>query len=47
LSSASPTKGYTSIQNQQTVSLDLQHLGYTTMKTNNGLAILGLVLADD
>jgi hypothetical protein len=39
--------GYTSIQTQQTVSLDLEHLGYTTTKTNRGLAIIGLVLADD
>jgi putative DNA primase/helicase len=39
--------GYTLTQIQQTVTRNLEHLGYTTTKTNKGLAILGLVLGDD
>ena len=39
--------GYTLTQTQQTVTRNLEHLGYTTTKTNKGLAIIGLVLADD
>ena len=39
--------GYTLTQTQQTVTRNLEHLGYMTTKTNRGLAILGLVLADD
>jgi len=38
--------GYTLTQTQQTVTRNLEHLGYTTTKTNKGLAIIGLVLAD-
>ena len=38
--------GYTLTQTQQTMTRNLEHLGYTTTKTNKGLAILGLVLAD-
>jgi putative DNA primase/helicase len=37
--------GYTLTQTQQTVTRNLAHLGYGTKKTNQGLAILGLVLA--
>ena len=39
--------GYTLTQTQQTVTRNLEHLGYTTTKTNKGLAIIGLRLADD
>jgi putative DNA primase/helicase len=39
--------GYTLTQTQQTVTRNLEHLGYTTTKTNKGLAIIGLMLADD
>jgi putative DNA primase/helicase len=38
--------GYTLTQNQQTVTRNLEHLRYKTMKTNKGLAIIGLVMAD-
>jgi hypothetical protein len=36
--------GYTLIQTQQTVTRNLEHLGFTTKKTNQGVAILGLTL---
>ena len=39
--------GYTLTQTQQTVTRNLEHLGYTTTKTNKGLAIIGLMLGDD
>jgi P4 family phage/plasmid primase-like protien len=39
--------GYTLTQTQQTVTRNLEHLGYATNKTNQGKAILGLTLADD
>jgi putative DNA primase/helicase len=37
--------GYTLTQTQQTVTRNLAHLGFATKKTNQGMAILGLVLA--
>jgi hypothetical protein len=37
--------GYTLTQTQQTVTRNLAHLGYGTKKTNQGMAIIGLVLA--
>ena len=37
--------GYTLTQTQQTVTRNLEHLGFATKKTNQGMAILGLVLA--
>jgi P4 family phage/plasmid primase-like protien len=36
--------GYTLTQTQQTVTRNLAHLGFATKKTNQGLAVLGLVL---
>ena len=39
--------GYTLTQTQQTVTRNLEHLGFTTKKTNQGLAVLGLRLVDD
>jgi hypothetical protein len=39
--------GYTLTQTQLTVTRNLEHLGYCTKKMNQGVAILGLVLADD
>jgi hypothetical protein len=36
--------GYTLTQTQLAVTRNLAHLGYGTKKTNQGLAILGLVL---
>jgi putative DNA primase/helicase len=38
--------GYTMAQTQQTVTRNLTHLNFTTKRTNQGLAVLGLVLAD-
>jgi phage/plasmid-associated DNA primase len=38
--------GYTKTQTQQTATKNLKHLGFATKKTNQGLAVLGLVLAD-
>jgi phage/plasmid-associated DNA primase len=37
--------GYTLTQTQQTVTRNLAYLGYGTKKTNQGMAIIGLVLA--
>ena len=37
--------GYTLTQTQQTVTRNLEHLGFATKKTNQGMAILGLVVA--
>jgi putative DNA primase/helicase len=37
--------GYTLTQTQQTVTRNLVHLGYGTKRTNQGMAILGLALA--
>jgi hypothetical protein len=37
--------GYTLTQTQQTVTRNLTHLGFITKRTNQGMAILGLVLA--
>jgi putative DNA primase/helicase len=37
--------GYTLTQTQQSVTRNLEHLGFGTKKTNQGMAILGLVLA--
>jgi putative DNA primase/helicase len=37
--------GYTLTQTQQTVTRNLEHLGFATKKTNQGIAILGLELA--
>jgi hypothetical protein len=37
--------GYTLTQTQQTVTRNLAHLGFATKKTNQGMAIIGLVLA--
>ena len=39
--------GYTLTQTQQTVTRNLEHLAFTATRTNRGLAIIGLVLADD
>ena len=39
--------GYTLTQTQQTVTRNLEHLGYTATRTNKGVAFIGLVLADD
>jgi putative DNA primase/helicase len=39
--------GYTLTQTQQTVTRNLEHLGYKTARTNKGVAFIGLVLADD
>ena len=38
--------GYTLTQTQQTVTRNLEHLGYKTVRTNKGVAFIGLVLAD-
>jgi putative DNA primase/helicase len=38
--------GYTSIQNQQGVSLDLEHLGFATTTTSRGTVFVGLALTD-
>jgi putative DNA primase/helicase len=38
--------GYTLAQNQQTVSLDLQHLGFAATTTSRGTVFVGLALAD-
>jgi hypothetical protein len=38
--------GYTLIQNQQAVSLDLQHLGFAATTTSRGTVFVGLALAD-
>jgi hypothetical protein len=37
--------GYTLTQTQQAVTRNLGHLGFTTKKTNQGMAIIGLALA--
>ena len=37
--------GYTLAQSQRTVTRNLEHLGFTTKKTNRGMAVLGVVLA--
>ena len=37
--------GYTLTQTQQTVTRNLEHLGFGTKKINRGMTILGLVLA--
>ena len=37
--------GYTLTQTQQTVTRNLEHLGFGTKKFNRGMTILGLVLA--
>jgi putative DNA primase/helicase len=39
--------GYTLTQTQQAATRNLEHLGYTMTKTNKGLAIIGLMLADE
>ena len=39
--------GYTLTQTQQTVTRNLEHLGYKTARTNKGVAFIGLRLADD
>ena len=36
--------GYTLTQTQQTVSRNLQHLGFATRLTNQGVAVIGLKL---
>jgi putative DNA primase/helicase len=38
--------GYTLTQTQQAVTRNLAHLGFATKRSNQGLAIIGLVLAD-
>ena len=38
--------GYTLTQTQQTVTRNLEHLGFATKKTNKGVAIIGLRLRD-
>jgi putative DNA primase/helicase len=38
--------GYTLTQNQQTVSLDLEHLGFETTTSSQGIVVAGLALAD-
>lgn len=38
--------GYTLTQTQQTVTRNLEHLGFATTRTNRGVTILGLVLAN-
>jgi putative DNA primase/helicase len=38
--------GYTLTQNQQTVSLDLQHLGFAATTTSRGTIFVGLALTD-
>jgi putative DNA primase/helicase len=38
--------GYTLTQTQQTVTRNLAHLGFGVKRTNQGMAVLGLVLAD-
>jgi putative DNA primase/helicase len=38
--------GYNLAQSQRTVTRNLEHLGFTTKKTNQGVAVLGLVLAN-
>jgi putative DNA primase/helicase len=38
--------GYTSIQNQQGVSLDLEHLGFAATTTSRGTIFVGLALTD-
>jgi putative DNA primase/helicase len=38
--------GYTSIQTQQTVSLDLQHLGFAATTSSRGVVVAGLGLAN-
>ena len=38
--------GYTLTQNQQTVSLDLEHLGFAATTTSRGTAFVGLALLD-
>jgi len=38
--------GYTLTQNQQTVSLDLQHLGFAATTTSRGTVFVGLALTD-
>jgi SRSO17 transposase len=38
--------GYTLTQTQHRVTKNLEHLDFTTTKTNQGIAVLGLVLAD-
>jgi putative DNA primase/helicase len=38
--------GYTMTQTKPTVTRNLEHLRFATKKTNQGLAVLGLVLAD-
>ena len=38
--------GYTLTQTQQTVTRNLEHLGFATKKTNRGVAIIGLRLRD-
>ena len=38
--------GYTLNQTQQTVTRNLEHLGFATKKTNKGVAVIGLRLRD-
>jgi putative DNA primase/helicase len=38
--------GYTLTQNRQTVSLDLEHLGFAATTTSRGTAFVGLALLD-
>ena len=38
--------GYTLAQSQRTVTRNLEHLGFATKKTNQGVAIIGLRLRD-
>jgi putative DNA primase/helicase len=39
--------GYTLVQTQQAMTRNLEHLGFATKKSNQGVAVIGLALVDD